>query len=127
MRRITLISFTFVWMLLLSNAAHGGVIRNWFEDWWTNVSASEQEVEQKIREEGDYLSRRQRVEQTTVQTAAPKGLPEYIEREVLSECDRKVLRYRNDVRNNPNSKYYRWKLESWEKVCREQLDKRLTK
>lgn len=127
MRRTALIFFMLALILPLSNAAYGGVVRNWFEDWWMNVSASEQEVEQKIQEEGDYLSQQQRVEQTTIQTAAPKGLPEYIKREVLSECDRKVLRYRNDVRNNPNSKYYRWKLDSWEKVCREQLNRRLTK
>jgi transcription elongation factor Elf1 len=62
---------------------------DWYKDWWDNV------YELRIKQQQiDDLSK---------------------DRE--EKCPEKLQRYRDKVQEEPNSEYYKFKLEEWQKKC----------
>lgn len=61
----------------------------WVGDWWNNV------YEQRIDKE-QY---------------------QQIEKQETNKCDTKIAWYTKLVKKNPNSEYYKYKLEQWQQKC----------
>ena len=63
----------------------------WVKDWWDNV----------------YELRVEKAEENAEQKA-------------LTRCEQRLERYKQKIQEDPNSEYYKFKVESWEKRCEEE-------
>ncbi len=78
----------FVVLLSLSTTVNSTPESDWVRDWWENT------YEQRIRQE----------QQTNINKD-------------LSKCDKKIIRYKNKLKQRPKSEYFKYKLEQWIKKC----------
>lgn len=77
-----------VLLLATPAAAMDGGKETWFKKWYG------QQTEQRVEQRGQQV---QQVEKT--------------------RCEIKLDKYRGRVEEDPDSRYYSWKLQHWEKKC----------
>jgi len=64
-----------------------------------------------------YLPPELEVEQTQIQQMTIETTSEAVKKNVLSDCDKQVIRYQEQARRHPDSEFYKWKVKMWQGQC----------
>lgn len=79
----------FIVFLFICSIVNAGEPGDWVDEWWNDTYKQNIQQEHKLQSE---------------------------QREQL-KCDRMIVHYQQHLKEDPNSDYYRWKLELWKNRC----------